>query len=365
MFGGMLVSLAACGDGGDKSGPTLTTDVDLAFLGDVSGLGCAGTPVRAVPFFGFAAIPDHDHLYVVELAGMSVDEHVLSAIDLSGDLPVRLGSTPLVGGALFTAFALDGERAVAGGFSLDDGSGVVQFVDLARPGAPSARGSLDLPGGAWSVALAGDHAWVADSSNGLAVVDVSDPAALETTATVDDGALALGAAAVAVLDDVVAAVSWAGEPPTLTLLDPADPSAPAVVREVPLDADATPRAVAVADGAVLVASWAEGERRLHVIDSATGDRLGELVVPIDPLNGFDAKLARLDAGTVVVGGSDGEPLVAIDLADPAAPEVVGGWEPVGPYVLSDVRTDGELVWVTGIFPTFAGAVALDFGGCAR
>jgi hypothetical protein len=360
-----VASLLACDVDDEPGGTTIpTADIDLEALTDTSGQACAGVPVRALPLFGMAAFFDGPTVFAIEIADFSGQNQALSLIDVSGDPPVRLGTTPLVPGALFSAFARDGDQGLVGGFRTGGSTGLVQVVDLSRADAPAALGSLDLSGSTFSVAIEGGHGWVADSLAGVVAVDLSDPGAPAAVATVDDGALATGAAALTSVDGLVAAASWYGDPPSLTLIDAADPAAPAVLRSVPLAPDDNPRSVVGSDGLVLVGAWSEDQRALRVVDPVAGERIGDLVVPFGAY-GFDAKLAALDDGRVALAGYDGEPVVLVDLSDPTAPEEMGGWRPAGEYLITDLGTDGELVWVTGFFPTFMGSVALDFGGCSR
>ena len=55
----------------------------------------------------------------------------------------------------------------------DDG---LAIIDVSTLSAPSQVGLCDTPGEAWGVAVSGDHAFVADGSQGLQVCDVSPPA---------------------------------------------------------------------------------------------------------------------------------------------------------------------------------------------
>ena len=66
--------------------------------------------------------------------------------------------------------------AVAGdhAFVADRSSGL-QVIDITDPTNPTLAGSYDTPGSAHAVAVAGDHAFVADGASGLQVIDITDP----------------------------------------------------------------------------------------------------------------------------------------------------------------------------------------------
>ena len=72
-------------------------------------------------------------------------------------------------------------RAVYGSATVGDityiasgGSGLA-IVDISRPSMPTLLGSVETPGYARDVAIAGAYAFVADGNSGLVVIDISDP----------------------------------------------------------------------------------------------------------------------------------------------------------------------------------------------
>ncbi|HET6444295.1 MAG TPA: SUMF1/EgtB/PvdO family nonheme iron enzyme [candidate division Zixibacteria bacterium] len=58
----------------------------------------------------------------------------------------------------------------------DNKSDGLAIIDVSTPSAPSQAGLCDTPGESWGVTVSGDHAYVADGSQGLQVCDVSSPA---------------------------------------------------------------------------------------------------------------------------------------------------------------------------------------------
>jgi hypothetical protein len=51
----------------------------------------------------------------------------------------------------------------------------LQVVDISNPASPAIVGSVATPGEAWDVALVGHHAYVAVRNTGIEVIDISDP----------------------------------------------------------------------------------------------------------------------------------------------------------------------------------------------
>ena len=46
----------------------------------------------------------------------------------------------------------------------------LRIIDVSNPAAPTEAGFYDTPGLAWSVAVAGDYAYVADGDGGLIIL---------------------------------------------------------------------------------------------------------------------------------------------------------------------------------------------------
>ena len=114
----------------------------------------------------------------------------------------RTGDILIAGEVLYLAAGADGLAA----------------VDISNPAAPAELDVLDTPGEASGVALSGDYAYVADGGEGLRVVDVSDPGNLR-----EAGSLSLPDRVV----DVAVSGGYAylvGD--TFSVVDVSDPTAP-------------------------------------------------------------------------------------------------------------------------------------------
>jgi hypothetical protein len=102
-----------------------------------------------------------------DLALVVTDE--LNVIDISVPAsPVAIGSIPTPGQA--RAVAVAGNHAF-----IADGYEGLMVVDISTPSTPLAVGSLALPAFSHDVAIAGDHALVAASWGGLRIIDISVP----------------------------------------------------------------------------------------------------------------------------------------------------------------------------------------------
>jgi len=65
---------------------------------------------------------------------------------------------------------------VIGSYAYITTAGGLDIIDISDPANPVSAGSVDTPGEAQDVFVAGDYAYIADADSGLQVVDISDPA---------------------------------------------------------------------------------------------------------------------------------------------------------------------------------------------
>ncbi len=106
---------------------------------------------------------------------------------------------------------------LAGMYSV--GSTALRAVNVADPATPRLLFALGLPSGAERVAAAGDHAWVADMTLGLQVVNIASPSAPVAQPT----APALASAYTAAVDGTIAVGTSSS---TLRVFDITSPAAP-------------------------------------------------------------------------------------------------------------------------------------------
>jgi len=123
------------------------------------------------------------HVVALVVIGVSV----LAVPALAQDCPELVGFVDTPG----EAFGV----AVAGAYAyVADTTAGLRVVDVSNPAAPFEVGSYDTPGWAYGVAVAGSYAYVADFLDGLRVVDVSNPAAPVEVGSYDTPGAAYGIA---------------------------------------------------------------------------------------------------------------------------------------------------------------------------
>ena len=119
---------------------------------------------------------DNSKAYVADL------NQGLVIVDISDPThPTKLGSYDTVVDATGVTLSSDGTKAyvVDGSYGLvTDGSNGLVIIDISDPAHPTKLGSYDTVGDAMSVTLSSDNtkAYVADCKNGLVIVDISDSA---------------------------------------------------------------------------------------------------------------------------------------------------------------------------------------------
>ncbi len=147
----------------DESGFFRTVDIsDPTLPVEIGSLSIGAT------FYGGLSA-DGDHVYVA-----TWDNFL--AIDISTpSAPVILGSDPTSSGL---AIAIGGDYAYTA-----DASNGLRIMDISDPTAPSQVGYYNTPGTAYNVVVAGDLAYVADGDLGIQILDVSDPTLPSLVAT--------------------------------------------------------------------------------------------------------------------------------------------------------------------------------------
>ncbi|MBI2893424.1 MAG: hypothetical protein HYY06_07715 [Deltaproteobacteria bacterium] len=167
---------------------------------------------------------------------------------------------------------------------------------------PAIVGSVDTLGEAFGVAVSGTTAYVAASTAGLVVVDVSDPAAPVRLGDVDMG----WAAGLAVREP------WAfvaADSSGLLTVDVSDPMAPIIVGQV--DTVSETEAVALAGNLALVATSGEG---LTIADvEFPGDPSGVSTVEAEPPGDVDGVAV---SGNLAFIGCSSSGLQIVDFGNP-------------------------------------------------
>jgi hypothetical protein len=239
--------------------------------------------------------------YFVELA--SISGNVAYTLHLEATLQLEF-----LGQFNTSGYSLD--VAASGSYAyLIVGTQGLLVVDVSDPSAPIEVGSHSTRGYAQAVALAGHYAYVANRSEGLTVLDVSDPMRpaevgfLDTVGSAWDVAVSGGRA-------FVADYSQGG----LQIVDVSHPSSPSLMSTYATAASA--KAVCVADGIAYVAM---GDAGLELVDVSVPAAPAKLAVAktFGEANG----VAVSNGIAYVASGYGGIRL--LDVANPAAPAEIG------------------------------------------
>lgn len=250
-----------------------------------------------------------------------------------------------------------------------DGSEGLLVVDVSNPITPVAKASLKLVGSAVGIGVEGNHAYVVDNAMGLQVVDVTDPAAPVLRGSVDVNTDGIETR-VSVASGVVFATGM-----SISVVDATDPSSPVLLGTC--DNQLTwPSAIDVRDGFGYTVD-ANGFHVLNLSNPAAClsiSSLGQMSWPQD--------LAMMDSHAVVADISNVD---FVDVTDPFAPKLVrsislyssaiaaqGGYvyvaegtaltvmdasDPLDPQVVGscDIGTSPERIVVRGDFAFVVGA----------
>ena len=216
----------------------------------------------------------------------------------------RVGQWPDQGGVAGFGVAVVGSYAY-----LASGTNGLHVVDVSDPTRPRRVGGYDTPGSAWAVAVTGHYAYVADQTGGLQVIDVSDPANPQRVGSYRSG----------VVWDVAVSGQYAyaaSEAAGLQVIDVSDPTRPRRVDGY--DTKGKAWRVAVSG------------QYAYVADDTAGLQIIDVSDPVNPqqVGGYDTRGSALG---VAVSGSyayvaDGiTGLQVIDVSDPVNPQLVG-WQ---------------------------------------
>ncbi len=265
-----------------------------------------------------------------DMAYVTDGEYGLVALDVSDPSNPTLADSLGPGVMCGTGnVAVSGEYAYVtdyhGGFT---SFGSVKAVRIANalPAVPA--GSCSTPGQGWAVAVSGDYAYMADDSYGLTVVDVSAPNApshVVTTGT--SGGRAWGI-------DVVGDYAFLATSDGLDVVDISDPTNPdtsAGFWNSPAVGDMFD--VAVSGNYAYLGEWEFGNNKLYVVDVS------------DPTSPFEAANVSMPdyAERIVVSGNYAyvactyAGLFVCDISDPLSPESVAVFDTPG-------KAHGIAVW---------------------
>ena len=204
--------------------------------------------------------PEENWLGNTSFSWQGNDGTVYSTNTADVNIAIVEALAPVIVGSLDTdgnAFGV----AVAGDYAyVADSSKGLKIINIADPSSPNLAGSLYTDGYAWEVAVAGDYAYVADGSKGLKIINIADPSSPNLAGSLDTDGKALG---VAVAGDYAYVADY---DKGLKIINIADPSSPNLVGS--LDTDGYAWGVAVAGDYAYVADNDEG---LQIINIASAE----------------------------------------------------------------------------------------------
>ena len=288
----------------------------------------------------------------VIVRGTGFDEHTRVSISLdTGNRRQVIGSVDTVGSAM--GVALQGQTAYVA-----DASDGLQVVDMSDPKNPVIIGSMDTPGVAFDVAVLNQIAFVADEEAGLLIIDVSDPENPTVACRVDTPGYARGVA-VSGQNAFVADGVYG-----LLIIDVSDPVNPAFVGLV--DTPSSAWGVAVLGQTAYVADGWSGLQIVDVSDPENPAIVGSADTP-----GYALDVAVSDEIAYIA--DETKDLQIVDVSDPLHPVIVGSVDTPGWAI--DVAVADQTAYVaddTGVqvvdvsdptTPVLAGSISTP--GCAR
>jgi len=224
--------------------------------------------------------------------------------------------------------------AVAGNYAyVADGSNGLVIVDVTNPAAPTLKGGYDTAGDSKDVAVAGKYAYVADGSNGLVIVDVTNPAAPTLKGSYntagDSWGVALAGNYAYVADDSNG----------LVIVDVTNPAAPALKGSY--NTPGQSNGVAVAGNNAYVA---DGKNGGLVIIDVSNPAAPTLKGSYTTNTGNAWRVAV--AGNYAYVANGGQGLMIVDVSNPAAPTLKGSYATAGKSI--GVAVAGNYAYVADL-----------------
>ncbi|HMB68948.1 MAG TPA: hypothetical protein VKU85_06535, partial [bacterium] len=208
------------------------------------------------------------------------------------------------------AVAVSGDHA----FVADNSAGLHVVQVSAIVASPPAVGVYNTPDYANDVEISGDHAFVADWSTGLVILDITDPTAPTLAGTYDTAGPALGITVAG--DHAFVADGSSG----LQVIDVSDPTSPTLVGTY--DTPGMGLEVVAAGDHVFVADFQDGLQVLDISDPAFPALAGSYNTP-----GFSYGVAVAGDHAFLADGASG--LQVIDVSNPSSPTLAGSYDTPG------------------------------------
>ncbi len=219
--------------------------------------------------------------------------------------------------------------AVVGNYAYVTGNSGLRIINVSNPAAPTEVSFYDTPGSAWGVAVAGNHAYVADYGGGLRIINVSNPAAPTEVGFYDTPGFAYDVAVVGNYANV------ADYDRGLRILNVSNPAAPTEVGYSATSGFVL--AVAVVGNYAYLTDWYGGLHIINVSNPAAPTEVGFYDTP-----GIAHGVAVVGNYAYIANGWPGG-LRIINVSNPATPTEVGYYNTFGSYY--DVAVVGSYAYV--------------------
>lgn len=179
-----------------------------------------------------------------------------------------------------------------------------------------------------------DIAYVASGSQGLVILDVSEPG--NPIVLVNYGFAGMSGFTQSV--EVVGSVAYVAHGQGMVILDVSDPASPILLSQVVTDDNlGSASGVAVVGSIALLADQVTG---LHIID-VTNPTQPTLISAVDTINAEDVSVEQ-DIAYVAAGGR----YVAIDISVPSTPTIIGGLDIPDNGLARNILVEGNRLYLT-------------------
>jgi len=282
--------------------------------GDSTDISVFFTPGEVGELWGWLGVVSNDpdrEVVSVELYGDGLNEPLMEEIGFF-DTPGSALDVKVAGGKAFVADSSEGLR----------------IIEITTPEDPADVGNHDTESIAAGIAVSGDFAYIADNADGLRIIDISDPTNPEEVSFYDTP----GHAVQVVVEGEYAFV--ADLEYDLNVINISNPEEAEAADYLSLRGNAY--GIAIDNGFVYMACGVAG---LGIIDTNNPEQVEE--VAFFYTEGFARSVSIMGNLAYVANGPDG--LVVIDISDPENPREVGSFEGEGHYY--DISVIGDYAFV--------------------
>ena len=247
--------------------------------------------------------------------------------------PTLTATLDTAGSAYVVTLSADGNTA----YVADTTSGL-QIIDVSNPSSPSLTSTLDTPGYARSVILSadGDTAYLADDESGLQIIDVSNPSSPSLTGTLktSDKAIEISLSA----DGNTAFVTDRNS--GLSIIDVSNPASPALTSTLDTTGSALGITLAADGNTAFIADYTSGLQIIDVSDTNNPS----LTASLDT-SGLARSITLSADGNTAFVVDDASGLQIIDVSDTNNPTLTATLDTTGLARSITLSADGNTAFV--------------------